>query len=773
MPSRKSSRNHSDYPASSSSRGYANGGYSYPVVPGGHYGSYNPYSTADRRQFQRDGLYNYDPYRRGAPESSNGGAGVEDKWRHTYPYVPTSYYYHSPPPRPPPESIDLETENGQEERENWGSKWEFIFSCIGLSVGIGNVWRFPTLAYENGGGSFLIPYFILLLLIGKPMYYMELALGQFAQRGPVGVWKMCPLGQGVGVAQCVVSLIVAIYYNVIMAYCIYYIFASFASEVPWSSCSDSWGYGGNLAADDRCYVYQKSDCKDDCDAPPTVQSCPRAVQMNDTSVCQSSAEQFYEKVLLGIDQAFMKNTTELVNINENVTKEVQVTYALTELGNIGEIKWDITLCLLLSWIVVFVCLVKGIKSSGKVVYFTATFPYVLLLVLLVYGCTLDGAVDGIKQFFIPKKWEGPGSIQDPQVWRKAAEQMFFSLSVSWGGLIMFGSYNKFHHKVHITATVISSLDFVTSVIAGVVIFSILGALSKSTGVPLDQVVKGGQGLAFIAYPTALSTLPVPQVWAIMFFFMLFLLGLDSEFALLETVLTAIYDGFPSSRRYKPLFTFIICLSCFLISLPCMSYSGAYIFQIMDDYGGGMSVMWIAIFEVIFIMWFYGANNFAKDINFMLNIKIEGCWAFMCHWVLVILWTLIPILLIIILGVSLSVWEQPDFGNLTPHYLNIWYPTYIHGIGIALILVAAAQIPVWALIISIYYLCAPSKKIRDVVRPTPEWGPGDRQARKMYQAARAAHAGKHHHGHPGLHGYENPAMVGYPYYNYAGYQSYHM
>ena len=118
------------------------------------------------------------------------------KWRHAYPYVPTSYYYnHSHGggggSRGPggggggPESIELEEsgagEEGEEERENWGSKWEFIFSCIGLSVGIGNVWRFPELAYRNGGASFLIPYFVILLLIGKPMYYLELALGQFSQ----------------------------------------------------------------------------------------------------------------------------------------------------------------------------------------------------------------------------------------------------------------------------------------------------------------------------------------------------------------------------------------------------------------------------------------------------------------------------------------------------------------------------------------------------------------------------------------------------------------
>ena len=99
------------------------------------------------------------------------------------------------------------------------------------------MWRFPSLAYGNGGGSFLICYFTLLLFIGKPMYYMELALGQFTQRGPVAIWSMCPLGRGIGIAQCIVSLIVAIYYNVIMAYCLYYIFSSFTTTVPWSYCA--------------------------------------------------------------------------------------------------------------------------------------------------------------------------------------------------------------------------------------------------------------------------------------------------------------------------------------------------------------------------------------------------------------------------------------------------------------------------------------------------------------------------------------------------------
>ena len=113
----------------------------------------------------------------------------------------------------------------------------------------------------------------------------------------------------------------------------------------------------------------------------------------------------------------------------------------------------------------------------QVVYFTATFPYVILIALLVRGLMLKGAMDGLYYLFVPR-WE---KLLDFVVWRKAAEQMFFSLGISWGGLLMFGSYNKFHNKVHIDASVVSSLDFLTSLIASCVIFSVLGHLAHELG----------------------------------------------------------------------------------------------------------------------------------------------------------------------------------------------------------------------------------------------------------------------------------------------------
>lgn len=123
---------------------------------------------------------------------------------------------------------------------------------------------------------------------------------------------------------------------------------------------------------------------------------------------------------------------------------------------------------------------------------------------------------------------------------------------------------------------------------------------------------------------------------------------------------------------------------------------------------------------------------------MLNSQPNSCWGYFTHYTMVILWRLIPFLLCAILGISLSVWEQPTNGNCTEFPdACIKYPDWIHGIGILLVLIVVAQIPIWALITTLYYLCAPSKRIGDVVRPTRDWGPGNRDAAKMYQAHKAA------------------------------------
>uniref|UniRef100_A0A670YSR4 Transporter n=1 Tax=Pseudonaja textilis TaxID=8673 RepID=A0A670YSR4_PSETE len=127
------------------------------------------------------------------------------------------------------------------ERETWGKKIDFLLSVVGFSVDLANVWRFPYLCYKNGGGAFLIPYSLFLIIAGMPLFYMELALGQYNREGAATVWKICPLFKGVGYAVILIALYVGFYYNVIIAWSLYYLFASFSmGELPWVHCNNHW-----------------------------------------------------------------------------------------------------------------------------------------------------------------------------------------------------------------------------------------------------------------------------------------------------------------------------------------------------------------------------------------------------------------------------------------------------------------------------------------------------------------------------------------------------
>lgn len=86
--------------------------------------------------------------------------------------------------------------DSEPQRENWGNSIEFLMSCIAMSVGLGNVWRFPFTALENGGGAFLLPYLIVLMLIGRPLYFLEMIIGQFSSRNSIDVYDLSPMFRG-------------------------------------------------------------------------------------------------------------------------------------------------------------------------------------------------------------------------------------------------------------------------------------------------------------------------------------------------------------------------------------------------------------------------------------------------------------------------------------------------------------------------------------------------------------------------------------------------
>lgn len=131
-------------------------------------------------------------------------------------------------------------EDDEELREKWGKKIEFLLSCIALSVGFGNVWRFPYTALQNGGGAFVIPYLIVLFVVGRPLYYLEMVVGQFSSRGCVKVYDLCPLMRGIGVGQTITMFTIVGYYAAILSLAVRYFVDSFRSPLPWSECQREW-----------------------------------------------------------------------------------------------------------------------------------------------------------------------------------------------------------------------------------------------------------------------------------------------------------------------------------------------------------------------------------------------------------------------------------------------------------------------------------------------------------------------------------------------------
>jgi solute carrier family 6 (neurotransmitter transporter, amino acid/orphan) member 15/16/17/18/20 len=136
----------------------------------------------------------------------------------------------------------------------------------------------------------------------------------------------------------------------------------------------------------------------------------------------------------------------------------------------GDFKWWIIVCLFIAWTVVFFIVMKGIQSSGKAVYFTSLFPYVVLTIFFIRGITLEGASAGIVHMYTPKVEK----LYEVETWLHAATQVFYSFGLAFGSLIAFGSYNTPKNNCVRDVLLVSVCNAVTAIYASVVIFSILG-----------------------------------------------------------------------------------------------------------------------------------------------------------------------------------------------------------------------------------------------------------------------------------------------------------
>lgn len=572
---------------------------------------------------------------------------------------------------------------GKHDRPKWGSKTEFILSCVGFSVGLGNVWRFPYLAYKNGGGAFLIPYLIMMVLCGLPMYYMEVSIGQYFSRGPVQSWRaISPLFAGIGYAMVTVCFLISVYYNVIIGWILFYLFDSFRSDVPWRTCNHAWD-------SPKCAQILSV-------IGNGIKHAANSTGQNITTCQQAYLTPVFDN---GTLVKCILNGTDRVSASEEYWNH-HVLDITSGVDDIGGLRWQLALTLLCAWTVVYFCMWKGVKSVGKAVYFTATFPYVVLIILLIRGLTLPGAGKGV-MFYIKPDFE---KLADPAVWAAATTQLFYSLGPAWGVLLSLGSYNNFHNNCLRDAIGLVCMDSITSSLAGLVIFSVLGFMSHSLNIDIDKVVSSGPGLAFTVYPEGISQMPISPLWAILFFFMLFTLGLDSSFACIECIITNIIDEYPKKlRKRKELVILGTCLVCLCIGIPMVFQGGMYVLNIFDTQAGGVSLLFIAATEVIAIGWFYGSQRLRVQVSQMIGY-MPGIWWNIC-------WRFItPAILVTIFVFHCYKWEGLSYEKKP-------YPTWAEFVGWGISLSSILMIPGFA-VFNFYRAegSSLSEKMTNVMRP---------------------------------------------------------
>ncbi len=636
------------------------------------------------------------------------------------------------------------------QRERWSSRFVFVTAAVGSAVGLGNIWRFPYIAYENGGGAFFIPYFIALISTGIPLVILEYALGQWFQSGAPGAMAKIRKGfRWVGWMALLVGTSVVFYYVGIMGYSWRYMIKSVTLD--WTKPVDDrtvlkvvYEADEDIEAIDELFRTWKDKLGEDAeiydepaeltayvekiasgDVDTSKRTVPHAAILSKPAMNQVESQinyyysrqveeykrtaepdqeltypeerrirlltetdniavYFSEITLGGFEiEKWQKKAARNRKINEHIKllesdsqksedfdwqflaeltpriktlsqeikgrliphSEIEGEISEGEPGqsvDYGNIKNQLIQSLesarvsyvsdmfsidvglyfwiLLTWVIVFLCIIKGVESVGKVVMFTVPGPLILLGILIIQGLSLKGSGQGI-DFFLSPNWE---LLKNPRVWLAAYGQIFFSLSLGFGILIAYASYQSEESEVSNNAFMTSFCNCATSFYASFAVFSVLGYMAVAMNQTVGDVVKTGPGLVFVTYPTALAKMgDMGKLVGILFFFSLLLLGIDSAFSLVESIVTGLRDVLKKVNRLY--INTAVCLVGAIIGIVFSMKSGLMWLDIVDNWMSNYGLVLVGVLECIAVGYFFRIEEIREFVNRKSEIHLGPWW----------------------------------------------------------------------------------------------------------------------------------------------------
>lgn len=461
-------------------------------------------------------------------------------------------------------------------RESWSARSGFIIAAIGSAVGLGNIWRFPYVAYENGGGAFLIPYLIAIFAAGLPLLFLDYAVGHKYRKAPPTAYKKLMNSEALGWWQVMVTLLIGIYY---------------ASVLSWAGSYMFYSIGQQWGTDTEKFFF--------------------------TSYLQN-----------GEGLAFGFVPTLFIGL---------------------VIVWAVVMFILYGGVK------KGVELSNKIF-----IPLLLILfsILVVQALRLPGAVDGLNAFFTPN-WE---AMTNYKVWLAAFGHIFFSLSVGFGIMLTYSSYLK--RKTNLTGSglVVALANSSFEILAGIGIFAALGFMAYSAGSSVDEVVSGGIGLAFIAFPKIISSLGAGgDLFGFLFFASLTVAGVTSMVSILQVPIAAFQDKLGWSR--KRAVTIIAGGSAIVSTILFSTHSAITFVDIIDYFANNIGIVGGGLLSIILVTWFRRPllKELQQHVNQYSSIKLGWGWN-------ILLTIVTPLSLLVALALTLKSIFAEGYGGYPLHIL---------------------------------------------------------------------------------------------------------
>lgn len=453
-------------------------------------------------------------------------------------------------------------------REKLGSRLGFILLSAGCAIGIGNVWKFPWMVGQNGGGIFVLIYLFFLIVLGVPVMTMEFSIGRAAQKSPAAMHSALAPKRGIwqahGKASLIGSYLLMMFYTTVTGWMMNYFVKTASGELN----------GVDHAA---------------------------------------SAEAF---------------------------------------GKMTNDPWTMVIFMGLAVLIgAVVCSFSLQKGLERVTKYMMLALIVIMVVLAVNSCFIDGGAEGLKFYLTPSianlTEAGVGNVIVA-----AMNQAFFTLSLGIGSMAIFGSYLGKERSLMGESVRIAALDTFVAITSGLIIFPACMAYD----IPVDA----GPPLIFITLPTMFAKMPFGQLWGSLFFVFMSFAALSTVLAVFENIVACTQDLFKWGRKKACLINGIV---LFALSLPCVF--GFNLLSGFTPFGAGSNVLDLEDFIVSNVMlpigallyvvfcttrYGWGWKNFTAEANTGKGLRVK-------NWMRIYMTFILPIIIAIlfVVGIVTKFW----------------------------------------------------------------------------------------------------------------------